>query len=169
MKKSIVKWIVIGAGAILFIFVTVYFIISMINRTPNYAFKRCFGFPLPEGSEIVTCKVETSILQGKPSYAFEVILSEEQYAELTKKLELFQDEEQLNSTKWNEENGDFFSKIESWRSLHPIDWKETNPKKLFAVSTGYNVGYDLGKQIHILTLMVSEEPGGVYRMYIYAA
>ena len=134
---------------------------------PKTAFEQCFGFSLPEGAQIVTSETHRPISQGEPSFAFEIILTEEQYEIMMTNLDLYVQENGYSLREWSTEGEwDFFTiaKAENWN----IDWKEPNPKGIiWFVETGYNVGYDFTKKIHLLFIMVSKEDAGTYRMYSF--
>ena len=168
MRRIILKRIIIGVLCIFSVaFCTNMVVLHFIISKPNIAFKQCFGFLLPDGAQIVTSKTHRPISQGKPSFAFEIILTEEQYEKMMTNLEQYACENGYSFREWStDEEWDFFTiaKAEGWN----IDWKEPNPKEIiWFVETGYNAGYDFTKKIHLLFLMVSKEETGVYRMYSF--
>jgi hypothetical protein len=93
MKRTKIKWIlIIASAAIVFTVCICLFInMNMIDRQPDKAFKKCFGFSLPEGAEIVSYDVQKEKKQGKPIYAFELVFPEEQYEQLRKGIDSFAD------------------------------------------------------------------------------
>lgn len=168
MRKKTIKWIVIG---VLCFFVTAFctnmLVYHAVISKPENAFRQCFGFSLPDKAQIVTSKNRHPISQGKPSFAFEMILTEDQYEIMRTNLDQYAYKNDYSFREWSTEgNWDFFTiaEAENWN----IDWKEPNPKEIiWFVETGYNAGFDFTKKIHLLFIMVSKEEAGTYRMYSF--
>lgn len=166
MKRIKKRWVLLG---ILCFFILAFcinmFVLKVVLAQPKTAFKSCFGFSLPESAEVLTCKVKRSFDVGRPNYAFEIQLTEKQYEEMKNGLEQYAEK---NESTWSKPLEDEFFSIFTWVWREDgIDWKETNPKEIvFYAESGHSIGYDLSKNIHLTTVMITKQATDSYRMYV---
>lgn len=176
MKRTKIKWILIIAfAAIVFTVCICLFInMNMIDRQPDKAFKKCFGFSLPEGAEIVSYDVQKEKKQGKPIYAFELVFPEEQYEQLRKGIDSFayklhdKIKYRLSDNPWEEEKDDFFDNAYIFGRWSKDLWKEKHPTGIIFYASTYNdVGYSADKGIHRTYIMFAKGKDGLFRMYAF--
>ena len=145
-----------------------------LRNQPEYAFKCCFGFQLPEGAKIVTIGVVKKVWWQRPIYAFEILLSQGRYDELIKGLNQFvhevsKDEPNHSGVLWHEVSAEqramcgYFDNSH-WRHL---DWKDQNPKSIvYDAESANSVGFDFTKSMHQTHLLIAKGENGLFRVYL---
>ena len=180
------KWflpVVIAATAILIIclvfciIIITKNIITKNNERPENAFKKCFGFPLPDGVEIVTYQIKTHYPKD-PIYAFEIVFHESKLDEMVMRTSAhaydlrdkynFQD-----NCPWLDLDDiceDFFERSCSLDCFPKEIWKENNPKEKVCYVSTYNDVEDTPARtgIHRMYFLLTKEKD-YYRLYMFTS
>ena len=166
MKRTKIKWVLIIASAAIVFAACILILINMnmIDRQPDKAFKKCFGFSLPDGAEIVSYDMKKPKGQGKPIYAFELVFPEEQYEQLRKGIDSFayklhdKIKYRLSDNPWEKEKDDFFDNAYIFGRWSKDLWKEKHPSEIIFYASTYNdVGYSADKGIHRTYIMFAKD------------
>lgn len=171
--------IIVGITAIFVLFCLVYALANRaygnaLEKRPEAAFERCFGFQMPEGAEIITVGVVKDWFCQRPIYAFEILLPGAQYEKMMHGLdryesEVFKDDPYFSGVIWHDvsaEQRSLYSYFDNdrWRQL---DWKDRDPKSIIVdAESGYDVGYDFTKTLHMTHLLVAKEGEDSLRVYL---
>lgn len=147
---------------------------NALEKRPEAAFERCFGFQVPEGAKIVTVGVIKDWFWQRPIYAFEILLPKAQYEKMMQGLDLYEsevykDDPYFSGVIWHDvsaEQRSLYSYFDHYR-WRRLDWKDREPKSIIvdAVS-GYDIGYDFTKTMHLTNLLISEEGEDLLRVYL---
>ena len=150
-----IRWVILGFLCFL-----------VILSKPTVAFKKCFSFTPPEEAQIVSSYTHRPVSQGRPGYAFEVVFPEEEYEQMMTKLEQYASAMGLTLVERSPQSEVFFEDAKAEYIM--VDWKEPSPKEiLWHGETGYDVGYDFTKKIHLLHLLFAKNEDGTIRMYSF--